>query len=167
MTKAQSAARSDVIKTRIPPATLSVVASILLLLSFVLKQLFVPAAGPVPAMTLDFGDLQDLIGSRLIPTTGFQEAYFNWLAWTLAIFAIGLTLASSVLGNKPTALLAGVVGVLGFVSSVIGNKGPLSWTEFVDQLPNLRIGAYCNLIGFIVVISAALLAARRTNGRRP
>lgn len=166
MINAQSTRGSAVVNARVALVSVSVVATVLLLLSFLLGQLFVPAVGPMPAMTLDFGETRDLVVSGLISTTGFQDAYFNWLAWTIVLIAIVLTLLSSALLRKPVAIFACIVGILGLTTSVIGNKGSLTWSEFIDQLPNLRVGAYFNLIGFIVVIVAALLAARTSGGRR-
>lgn len=120
-----------------------------------------PAAG-TPATTLDFQDLNELTG--VVPTTGWQEAYFSWLGWTLVVLAIAVAAVALL---RPSVVSAGaqvMTAFVGLVSTLFGVKGPLTWSQFVDATDQVRIGVYMLDLGFfalLVVGIAQLVALRR------
>lgn len=123
--------------------------------------LFIPAspAPPIPAMALDFSGLDTAVHSGMAPTTGFQQRYFGWLAWTTAVICTILAFASSVLARKAIATATIVVGVVGLVFLVFGTKGPLSWAAYIDQIPNLRAGSYLSIVALVLVIAGGVASS--------
>jgi hypothetical protein len=125
--------------------------------------LFVPAnqAAKMPETTLSFGNLHDLANSGAVPTTNIQQWYFGWLGWTL-VLATGITaLLIAVLARRALMVLLGVLSVAGVVVTTFGLKGALSWADFFDQVPNVRLGGYLVFIGYLSALAfGALLASR-------
>jgi hypothetical protein len=41
-------------------------------------------------------------------------------------------------------------------------KGALTWGQFADQIPNIRVGGYCAIAGYLVAVAlGGLRVARR------
>ncbi|MFJ6095757.1 hypothetical protein [Williamsia muralis] len=123
--------------------------------------LFIPAspAPPIPAMALDFSGLDAAVHSGIAPTTGFQQSYFGWLAWTTAIICTILAFASSVVARKAIATATIIAGILGLVFLVFGTKGPLGWSAYIDQIPNLRAGSYLSIVALLLVVASGLASS--------
>jgi hypothetical protein len=124
--------------------------------------LFVPAnpAARMPETTLSFGDLHDLANSGALPTTHIQQSYFGWLGWTL-VLATGITaLLVAVVARRALVALLAVLSVAGVVVTTFGLKGALTWANFVDQVPNVRVGGYLVFIGYVSAFAFAALLAK-------
>ncbi|MCZ4551050.1 hypothetical protein [Gordonia rubripertincta] len=148
---------------RLGPVVASALAAVLVLLSFALGRLYVPAdaSDASQAVTLDFGDFKSMIESGAAPSTGLQEIYFGWLAWVLAILAIGASLLSSALLQRATAIVAVISAVAALLASVFGTKGQLTWAQYIEQGTNLRIGSYFAFLGYFLIIATGVVVARR------
>lgn len=126
--------------------------------------LYVPAnpAMKAPATTLGFNDLHDLAASGAIPTTWLQQNYFGWLGWTLIIIVIALSLATALTGKRSVAMALAGAGVVGLAVNLFAVKGSLTWGQFTDQVPNIRVGGYCAIVGYLLVVAlGGIRAARR------
>lgn len=124
--------------------------------------LFVPAnpAANLPETTLSFSGLGDLTSGGLAPTTGLQASYFAWLGWTLIALTLIVALAALLIGSHGLRVALGVIALVGLVTTILAVKGPMSWSEVVDQLPNVRVGGYLVFGGYLVMIVAAGLPVR-------
>ncbi len=128
--------------------------------------LYVPAnpATGAPATTLSFQDLNHL--TEVIPSTAWQQAYFSWAGWVLAILVI---LAAAFVLLRPsvasaTALL--VAAAVGLVATVFGVKGPLWWSQFIDAADQIRIGGYLLDLAYVALLAVGvirLVALRRSH----
>ena len=132
-----------------------------------LNWLHVPAQPAIkaPATTLTFQDLHELTTSGIVPTSGVQEAYFAWLGWVLAVGAVAIALATTLMGHRALiALLAGVSS-LGLVLTALGVKGTLTWGQFFDQVPNIRVGGYLVVLGYLAALALAVASLLRGQRR--
>ncbi|MEO5664499.1 MAG: hypothetical protein ABIR39_14570 [Nocardioides sp.] len=129
--------------------------------------LFVPAnpAIEAPATTLGFDELHDLAASGVIPTTWVQQNYFGWLGWTLVILVIALALATAAAGLRFVAMALAGAGLVGLAINVFAVKGALTWGQFTDQIPNIRIGGYCAIVGYILAIALGAIGSARRESR--
>ena len=127
--------------------------------------LYVPAnpAAKAPAITLDFSDLHDLANSGAVPTSAIQKSYFGWLGWTLALATIALAVATVLLRNRILAAALGAFGVAGLAFTALGVKGALTWSQLFDQVENIRLGGYLDVLAYVVALgtSLALFVRRR------
>jgi hypothetical protein len=126
--------------------------------------LYVPAnpAIKTPATTLAFDDLHNLARSGAVPTTWVQENYFGWFGWTLVVIVIALLLATVAAGRRPFGTALAAAGLLGLIFNVFAVKGALSWGQFADQIPNIRIGGYCAIIAYLLAVAlGGIRTARR------
>lgn len=153
--------RSHDVRTRLIAASASITA-VLLVSLLGPGWLFVPAnpAAKMPETTLSFGDLHNLANSGIIPTTHIQQLYFGWLGWTL-VLATGVTAVFvAVVSRRALVALLAVLSVAGVVATTFGMKGTLTWADFVDQVPNVRVGGYLVFIGYLSAFAFAALLAK-------
>ncbi len=124
--------------------------------------LFVPAnpLAKLPAMTLDFGNLHDLTHAGAVPSNAVQKAYFGWLEWTLVLSTIVLSAALVATKHQVSRIGVAAVSVAGLVFTVLGVKGPLTWSQLFDQIKNIRIGGYLVVTGYLVALAAAVALGR-------
>lgn len=126
--------------------------------------LYVPAnpAIKAPATTLGFQDLHELAASGVVPTTWVQQNYFGWLGWTLVGIVIALCAATAITGRRVMAGALAAAGIVGLAINVFAVKGALTWGQFMDQVPNIRIGGYCAIAGYLLALAiSGVRAARR------
>lgn len=141
-----------------PRAVAIAVAAIALVVSFVgLTWFHVPAnpANHVPALDLDFADLRTAAVSG--HATSVQIAYFHWLGWTLLVLAVALGAAAAVVKSRIVALGLAVVSLAGLLCTVLATKGQQTWSQYNEQLPNVRLGSYLVLAAFAVILILALI----------
>lgn len=141
---------------------------VLLLLSLLGPGWVHVPANPVaktPATTMSFADLHDLVSSGVVPTTGVQEAYYDWLAWTLASAAVLAAVLLAVTDHGITAGVLLVVGALGLVFTALAVKGVQTWGHVFDQLDLIRLGGCLVIIGFLAVLLSGVVGLIRA--RRP
>lgn len=126
--------------------------------------LYVPAnpAIQAPATTLGFDELHDLAASGVIPTTWVQQNYFGWLGWTLIVVVIALTVATAITNHRIVASALAATGLISLGLHIFAVKGALTWGAFMDQTPNLRVGAYCAVAGYVLALALGGLRAART-----
>lgn len=97
-----------------------------------------------------------------MPTTWVQQNYFGWLGWCLVIIVIALGVATAVTAQRLTAIALVGLGLISLAVNVFDVKGALSWGQFVDQIPNIRVGGYCAIGGYLFAVAfGGLRAARR------
>lgn len=158
-------ATTELIRSRLGWRTaVYVVAGALLLISLMGPGwLFVPAnpALQAPAMTLNFGDLGELTSGEVVPTNALQQAYFGWLGWTLVLATLAAAAAHVATRVRPVGVLVSVLAVCGLIINTFGVKGTLNWSQFFDQTPNMRAGAYLIIVGYVVALIASLIPDRR------
>lgn len=148
----------------LPTLGATVVAGALLLVALVGPAwLHVPANPQVgaPAANLDFDQLGDLIAADAVPTNGIQAAYFSWLGWLLATFTVLTGLVASVLPRRAVAGTLTVLAIVGLVLTGLAVKGPLSWSDFLDQVPNVRAGGYLVVLGYLLLLVTGVFVGRR------
>lgn len=124
--------------------------------------LFVPGnpAAKMPATTPTFGDLHDLAQSGAVPTTTLQQSYFGWLGWSL-VLATGITaVLVAVVGRRVLVVLLAALSVAGLVVTTFGLKGAHTWADFLDQVPNVRVGGYLVFVGYISALAVVALLAK-------
>lgn len=124
--------------------------------------LFTPAnpAFHIPAATLDFSDLHHLTSSGIAPTNWVQQNYFSWLGWLLIALTIVATGAAVLVRRRFLIAVAAVLSVLGLVVDVFADKGVLTWSQFYREVPNLRIGTYLLIAGYLLTLLSALIPER-------
>lgn len=120
----------------------------------------VPAAH-IPALSLSYADLNTLANSGHVPSTWVQENYFAWIGWLLIIATILATGAAVLLRQRRLGFVGLGLSALGLVLGLFAAKGALSWSQFSHQIPNLRVGAYLLIVGFLLTLVTALLPERR------
>lgn len=120
----------------------------------------VPAAH-IPAMALNYSDLHHLTTSGLAPTTWVQENFFSWLGWLLIAVTILATAAAVLLARRAVGIVNLVLAVAGLLIGLFAAKGALTWSQFSHEIPNLRIGAYLLVVGFLLILVSALTPERR------
>jgi hypothetical protein len=52
------------------------------------------------------------------------------------------------------------LSVLGLVVDVFADKGVLTWSQFYREVPNLRIGTYLLIAGYLLTLLSALIPER-------
>ncbi|GAA3218745.1 hypothetical protein [Actinocorallia longicatena] len=119
-----------------------------------------PAAG-IPAITLSFADLHRLTSSGPVPTNWIQENYFSWLGWALIAVTILTTAAGVLLRRRELNSTAAALAALGIVLTVLAAKGTLTWSQFSDETPHIRVGVYLLQLGYVLMIAAAATAQKR------
>jgi hypothetical protein len=135
------------------------VGALLLLVSALGPGWFYSPAQPqahIPATTLSYQGLHHLADSGLAPTNWIQQNYFSWLGWLLIIVTVLATGAAVVSGRRVLSLVGAAFSLLGLVLGLFAAKGALSWSQFGHQLPNLRVGAYLLVAGFVLTCVSAL-----------
>lgn len=160
---ASSSSRADLGQraARLAPFLVSPVLLLVALLAA--GWLYVPAnpAAKAPATTLAFNDLHQLAGSGVIPTTWVQQSYFGWLGWTLVVIVIALALGTAVTARRSAAATLGGAGLVGLLVNLFAVKGALTWGQFIDQVPNVRVGGYCAVVGYLLTLAVGARAAAR------
>jgi hypothetical protein len=157
-------ATRPVLTLRPRSAVIGGVGAVLLLIAPLgLGWLFSPAVAVahIPAQTLSFAGLHHLTSSGIAPTNWIQKNYFAWLGWVLIIATIIATGASVLTGRRSLGVLAVVLSVLGLVLSLFAFKGVLTWSQFIHQIPNVRVGAYLLIAGYLLTLASGLTAERR------
>lgn len=121
----------------------------------------VPAdrATGAPATTLDFQGLKTL--TSLVPSTGWQQAYFGWLGWTMVLFTIAVGIAAALRrdGLSGTALV--LASSLGLVATLFAVKGTMSWSGFIAATDTMRIGSYLLIVGYVVSMAVGVIVLVR------
>jgi hypothetical protein len=115
----------------------------------------------IPATTLSYAGLHHLSSSGLTPTDWIQHNYFAWLGWVLIAATVVLTAGAVLLGRHLLAVAAAVLSLLGLVLGIYAAKGVLTWSQFLHQVPHLRVGAYLLVVGFLLTALAAFVPERR------
>ena len=145
---------------RIVPWALAAVAVLFLIVSLLGPTwVYSPAnpAIPLPEMHSNFSDLQTATAES---TSGVQREYFAWLGWALVVLTAISAVAATLIRTRVTALIELAVAVFTLVITVFAVKGPLSWSAFFSNVPNIRVGGYLMIIGLLLVITHAALALR-------
>ena len=114
----------------------------------------------VPALTLSYNGLHHLASSGLAPTNWIQQNYFAWLGWVLIAATIIATGAAALAGHRLLSGAGAVLSLLGLVLGLFAAKGVLSWSQFSHEIPDLRIGAYLLVIGFLLTLVSVLVPER-------
>ncbi len=141
-----------------------VVAAILLIGSTLGPDWLYSPADPktgTPAATLDFSALG--VATEGSPSA-IQATYFGWLAWVAFIGVIVLGALTALSANRLWAIAGLVAGLIAVLVSVLAIKGPLTWSQTVDALPNIRLGGYMMIIGLLGLLA---YSAFRTFVPRP
>jgi hypothetical protein len=125
--------------------------------------LFSPAneAAHIPATTLNFADLHQLSSSGAVPTNWIQHNYFAWLGWVLIVATIVATSAAVLGGGRLFGALGVVLSVLGLLLGLFAAKGVLTWSRFYHLVPDLRVGAYLLVVGYLLTLVSAAASGRR------
>lgn len=138
--------------TNIKDAAIVGVGALLLLISLVTTTwLFMPAnpAANTPAASMSFSDLVTATGAS--PST-IQSSFFGWLAWFLFGALIILSVATLLTHSRIVAAIGAGVGLLTAILTTLALKGPQTWSQTIDALPNLRLGGYLMLIGLLTLL---------------
>jgi hypothetical protein len=84
------------------------------------------------------------------------------LGWCLVIIVIALGLAIAVTAQRPMEIALAGVGLVSLAVNLFAVKGALTWGQFADQIPNIRVGGYCAIAGYLVAVAlGGLRVARR------
>lgn len=108
-----------------------------------------PAAG-TPAAAVSFTDLS--AATENSPST-VQSFFFGWPAWVLFGALIFASAAVVYTGNRFIAACTAAATLVVAMVSVLAIKGPLTWSQTIDSLPNLRLGGYLMLTGLLIVVA--------------
>jgi hypothetical protein len=119
--------------------------------------------GPGPAVTLDFSDLRTLTDTPGVPTNTVQSEFFGWLAWLFVIVGLALGLATAATRARIAALALAGTALVTLVVDLFAVKGPLTWSAFSDQLPDIRLGAYFMIAGLVVLLAIGVWSAKRAD----
>ena len=136
------------------------IGAVLLLASLLgLTWLVMPAnpATDAPAAAVSFNDLT--AATKSSPST-VQSTYFGWLAWVLFGAIILLSVAVLLTGNRLIAAVTAGIGLLTAILTTLALKGPQTWSQTIEALPNLRIGGYLMLIGLLALLIFNAIKAR-------
>lgn len=117
-----------------------------------------PTAG-TPGGSVSFNDLR---AATEASPSAVQAAYFGWLAWAAFGVLIVLNVATPLIRSKVIAVAALAAGVVTAVITILALKGPQTWSQTIQALPNLRFGGYLMLIGLLtLLIFSAVKNAQR------
>ncbi|ATQ30210.1 hypothetical protein CS378_16625 [Rhodococcus ruber] len=117
-------------------------------------------AANLPAADLSFADLRTLTGQGAVPTNTLQQAYFGWLAWPLIVVTLLAAAAMIAIRTSWSAIALAAVSVAALVVTTFAVKGPLTWSAFLDQAPNMRIGGVLVLVGWLLTLAAGASGSR-------
>lgn len=140
------------------------IGAVFLLISvFGISWISIPAVpvAHIPAMNLDYSGLHHLSSSGTVPTDWIQKNYFSWIGWVLIVTAIIAVGATALLGHRVLGILGAVLSALGVILGLFAAKGALTWSQFWHEIPDLRAGAYLLVVGFLLILVAALLPRHR------
>ncbi|WP_157978572.1 hypothetical protein [Nocardia aurea] len=114
-----------------------------------------------PSVAMDFSALR--VATEGGPSA-VQTAYFGWLSWMLFVGVIVLGALTVRSASRLWAAAGLVAGLMALFFSVLAIKGPLTWSQTAETLPNIRLGGYMVLVGLsaMLVFSAFRLFAPRT-----
>ncbi len=111
-----------------------------------------PAAG-TPAASLSFQDLSTATASS---PSSIQSGYFGPLAWILFAGLVVLSFATYISGNRIIAIVTAIIGFIVLVVTLLALKGPSTWAQFIDTVPNIRLGGYLMLVGLLTLVAYAV-----------
>ena len=104
-----------------------------------------------------FGKLGDLVDatSGLDDTTGW---FFGWLGWTLGLGVFVLIAVGIITRIRPIGYVAGIIALAGAVLAYTAHADVVDYggTNAIDH----SLGVYADIIGFLVLAGAGLIAAR-------
>lgn len=147
---------------RITTCVASAVASLVLVVSLIgptwLHSPADPATG-APAADLSYQDLRQVL--NVAPATNWQHAYFGWLAWLLVAVTIVVLTALWLRPSRLLGLGLTALALTGLTGSVFAVKGMLTWSQFVDAAPDVRLGGYLVFTGFVIALALGVLTAIR------
>jgi len=148
------------LRVRLRSAVLGGIGAVLLLVSALGPAWFYSPAQPqahIPATTLSYQGLHHFADSGLAPTNWIQQNYFSWLGWLLIVVTILATGAAVVAERRILSLAGAALSLLGLILGLFAAKGALSWSQFSHELPDLRVGAYLLVAGFVFTCVSGLL----------
>ena len=123
---------------------------------------FIPAqpASHMPELNLTFSDLQTASETSISP---IQRAYFGGLIWVLIVLSITLALTAVKSRTRTVEIAEAAVAAVALVFTVLACKGPSTWSEFIQSIPNLRLGGYLFIIGLMLLLVHGLAELRKRN----
>lgn len=146
-------------RTSLPRLVLLAVAAAALLVSLAAPIWLYSPAQPqaqIPEMHLSFSDLD---AATTQSPSALQGAYFGWLGWFLALAAIAMGVVTVLIRRRVAGAVEAVVGGVALILTVFAVKGPLTWGSFFDSIPNIRLGGYLVIIGYLLIIAHGSLVA--------
>lgn len=127
------------------------IGGVLLMVSLLgLDWSYVPAS-PETGTSATSLSFQDLNAATAASPSGLQAAFFGWFAWALFGALIILAVATLLTNSPAVAIVTAVSGVIVLVLTTLALKGPMTWGQTIEGLPNTRLGCYLAIIGVLVV----------------
>ena len=163
MTAQTTSSTRPLLAVRLRSAVVGGIGAVFLLVALLgTGWLFSPANATlhIPATTLNFADLHHLTSSGMAPTNWIQKNYFSWLGWLIIAATIVATIAAVLIRRRFLNILVVVLSVVGLVVGLFAAKGVLTWAQFSHQVPNLRVGTYLLIAGFVLTLVSALIPER-------
>lgn len=149
MTTASATNRTAALDVR----ELAVVAlgAVLLLVSLVGPTwLVMPSPDGGAAVPVSFADL--VVATDGSPST-IQATFFGWCAWVLFGVLIALSIGVLLTSNRALAVGAALGAAIVAVVATLALKGPQTWAQTIESLPNLRLGGYLMLLGLVALLA--------------
>jgi hypothetical protein len=106
-----------------------------------------------PSTSMSF---QDLSTATVSSPSSIQAAYFGWLAWVLVAGLIMLSVTILLTAHRTLATVTTIASIVVYAITIMALKGPLTWSQTVDTLPDVRLGGYLMLTGLLALLLHSL-----------
>ncbi|MGW6036557.1 hypothetical protein [Gordonia terrae] len=157
MTTASTAVRISAVNVK--EAAVVILGGLLLLVSLIGPTWLIlpdnPAAG-TPALPVGFTDLTSATEAS---PSAVQAFFFGWPAWAFLLVLIGAGIGTVLTANRILAAITAFAALIALFVAVFALKGPLTWGQTLDTLPNVRIGSYLYISGILVILAYAVVKA--------
>lgn len=144
--------------TKLLPTIAAKSGSIVILVAALLMTASLSAAPwihipPAPELQLSESTMRfsEISKSVTGATPPLQAAYFDWLAWLLVTVTIAISILSVTLQRSALFALEALIAASALAIGTIAAKGPVTWSDYLSNIHNLRIGSYMITAGFLMI----------------